>query len=217
VFKKIKKLLASRKTCKGEEIESIVLQFGDCRLDQKIGDFKGTLEEVSSEILDSGLVVRPFPDERVFRADPITFLNINWDRYVAVTEEMIYKIALSGPPGSGVQYDKVKSYFFDIYGRPEKIRSKEPVTLIMWRIPFDNPEWNLVIQKTHIDDSISIFVTSGKPFKSTAEVSSMGFFSKIFGNPEIKKIRKNHNRCGAGTSSNKQPLQSDTVGLFFMC
>ncbi len=148
-----------------EEPETLILEFGGYRLNQNIAEVKEKLEEISSETLDSKGIVRHFEDGQVFKTEPLIFMDVAWERWLSVTDNKIYKISLMGPEGSGSLHEGVKKYFAKLYGRPKKVKSIRPVTLNMWEVPANDPQWNLVIQKQQLSGTVIIFATSRAPFK----------------------------------------------------
>ncbi len=147
------------------DYEIFTLEFGGCRLDQDIKDYKGELEDISSDIYYPGAIEKVFSDEKVYDSDPIVFLDINWRRLLAVTDHKIYKIALWGPQGSAAAYDKAREFFYNMYGRPVKTKGWLRETMSIWEIPFGNPEMNLVIYQESVSDTLSITATSRKAFR----------------------------------------------------
>lgn len=140
---------------------AVMFELGGYRLDQDISDVKGKMEDFS-HVFGVGSLVRMFSDEKVFKANQVNFLGETWDCMLGVTNNKIYKIALSGELTSNI-FNKANNHFLGLYGKPTESQSNEESKLNIW----DFPSANLVVSQHHPFNVINIIATSGTPFKRT--------------------------------------------------
>jgi hypothetical protein len=146
--------------------DSYMFHIGNLQLNQNINDYKGKLNDASLETYHSGVIDRFFADEMAYKPEPISFLNINWDCTIAVTNDMIYKISLYGSQGSANSYNNIKEFFSNLYGKPAKKKGIVRESMSLWDIPPYDPQWNLIISRQNALNAMCITATSGSPFKN---------------------------------------------------
>ena len=124
-------------------------------LDQDIQTVSAWKQDMSN-LLGFGQFAKMFPDEKIFKTNQVDFLGEAWDCMLGVTNNKIYKIALSGK-ASGV-YEKAYNYFLKLYGQPTEIKKN----LYIW----ETSTANLTLSKHWLFRVVNIIATSGTPFHS---------------------------------------------------
>jgi hypothetical protein len=130
-----------------------MFDLGGYRLDQNIHDVIGYKEDMS-HVLGVGQFARMFPDEQIFKVNQVNLLGETWDCMLGVTNNKIYKIALS-EMASNI-FDKAYRYFLDLCGQPTTSKSR----LYIW----ETPTANLTLSKHRPFNVVNIIATSGTPF-----------------------------------------------------
>ncbi|MGB8991631.1 MAG: hypothetical protein WCD80_06215 [Desulfobaccales bacterium] len=163
-------LIISRFETQSRLRRSVIFELAGYRLDQDIRDIKAEMEDIS-HVLDFGPFKRMFSDERIFKTNEVDFLGEIWECMLGVTNNKIYKIALSKKYTSNI-FEKINRYFFELYGKPTESQSNEEVIYHIWDTalyqgrslgpPLSS---NLVVSQHYPFNVINIYATSGTPFK----------------------------------------------------
>ncbi|MGD0217411.1 MAG: hypothetical protein ABSC45_07865 [Desulfobaccales bacterium] len=132
-----------------------MLELKGFRLDQDIQTVSAWKQDMSN-LLGLGQFVKMFPDEKLFKTNQVDFLGETWDCMLGVTNNKIYKIALSGK-ASNIN-EKAYNYFLDLYGKP----SESKKNLCIW----ETSTANLTLSKHWLFRVVNIIATSGTPFHS---------------------------------------------------
>jgi hypothetical protein len=140
---------------------AVILELGGYRLDQDIRDIKAEMEDLSY-MLDAGPFTRMFSDEKMFRARQVDLLGEKWECFLGVTNNRIYKIALSGGITSNT-FDKAKIYFISLYKQPTGTKSNQEVNACIW----DLPSINVFITQHKPSYVVNIIATSKSPINKT--------------------------------------------------
>jgi hypothetical protein len=151
--------------------KEVTLELGGYQLDQDIQDLKEEMEDMS-HVLGVGPFARIFSDEKVFKANKVKFLGEKWECMLGVTNNQIYKIALSAGRTRNILesdysfdqatniFEIVNRHFLELYGNPTESKSNEELNSNIW----DFSSANLVVSRYYPFNVINIIATSGTPF-----------------------------------------------------
>ena len=132
-----------------------MLELKGFRLDQDIQTVSAWKQDMSN-LLGFGQFAKMFPDEKLFKTNQVDFLNVAWDCMLGVTNNLIYKIALSGNASN--IFERAYNYFFKLYGHPTVSKR----SLYIW----ETSTANLTLSKHWLFRVVNIIATSGIPFHS---------------------------------------------------
>lgn len=132
-----------------------MLELKGFRLDQDIQTVSAWKQDMSN-LLGFGQFAKMFPDEKLFKTNQVDFLNVAWDCMLGVTNDLIYKIALSGKASN--IFEIAHTNFLKLYGHPTVSKK----SLYIW----ETPTANLTLSKHWLFSVVNIIATSGIPFHS---------------------------------------------------
>jgi hypothetical protein len=135
------------------------------RLDQEIQDLKAEMEDLS-QLVGVGPFGRNFSDEHIFKTKPVGFLNETWECMLGVTNNRIYRIALSRKYESNI-FENLREYFLTKYGKPSDNQSNKEGIYYIWDTTSSSDlslPSNLTLTYHYANNVINIITTGGAKF-----------------------------------------------------